>query len=238
MPSPYQRVLLKLSGEALGDEADGHGIDPASVQSIARQVARVAALGVEIAIVVGGGNILRGAEFSQLGGHRANADYMGMLGTVINSLALSDALEQQGLETRVLSAIEIRQVAEPFVRRRALSHLEKRRVVILAGGTGNPFFTTDTAAALRATELQCDVLLKATKVDGVYTADPKKVKDARRFEEVSYMDVLKDGLRVMDGTAITLAMENRLPIVVFDMLEEGNLERVIRGETLGTRIRS
>jgi uridylate kinase len=237
MPTQYQRVLLKLSGEALGDEADGHGIDPASVQTIARQVARVAALGVEIAIVVGGGNILRGAEFSQLGGHRANADYMGMLGTVINGLALSDALEQQGLETRVLSAIEIRQVAEPFVRRKALSHLEKRRVVILAGGTGNPFFTTDTAAALRATELGCDVLLKATKVDGVYTADPKKEKDARRYEEIAYMDVLKGGLRVMDGTAITLAMENRLPIVVFDMLEEGNLERVIRGETLGTRIR-
>jgi uridylate kinase len=160
-----------------------------------------------------------------------------MLGTVINSLALSDALEQQGLETRVLSAIEIRQVAEPFVRRRALSHLDKGRVVILAGGTGNPFFTTDTAATLRATELECDVLLKATKVDGVYTADPKKQKDAKRYEEISYMDVLRQGLRVMDGTAITLAMENRLPIVVFDMLEEGNLERVIRGETLGTRIR-
>jgi uridylate kinase len=238
MASSYQRILLKLSGESLGDEATGHGIDPAQVQCIARQVARVAALGVEIAIVVGGGNILRGAEFSQLGGHRANADYMGMLGTVINSLALSDALEQQGLETRVLTAIEIRQVAEPFVRRKALSHLEKGRVVILAAGTGNPFFTTDTAAALRATELECDVLLKATKVDGVYSADPKKVRDARRFEEVSYMDVLKDGLRVMDGTAITLAMENRLPIVVFDMLQEGNLERVIRGETLGTRIKS
>jgi len=163
---------------------------------------------------------------------------MGMLGTVINGLALSDALEQQGLETRVMTAIGIQQVAEPFVRRKALSHLEKGRVVILAAGTGNPFFTTDTAAALRATELECDVLLKATKVDGVYTADPKRVKDARRFEEITYMEVLSKGLRVMDGTAITLAMENRLAIVVFNMLEEGNLERLIRGETLGTRIRS
>jgi uridylate kinase len=238
MTSPYQRILLKLSGESLGDETSGHGISPEAVQSIARQVARVSALGVEIAIVVGGGNILRGAEFSKLGGHRASADYMGMLGTVINGLALSDALEQQGLETRVLTAIEIHQVAEPFVRRKALSHLEKGRVVILAAGTGNPFFTTDTAAALRATELECEVLLKATKVDGVYTADPKRVKDARRYEEITYMEVLSQGLRVMDGTAITLAMENRLPVVVFNMLEEGNLERVIRGEKLGTRIRS
>jgi uridylate kinase len=161
-----------------------------------------------------------------------------MLGTVINGLALSDALEQQGLETRVMTAIEIRQVAEPFVRRKALSHLEKGRVVILAAGTGNPFFTTDTAAALRATELECEVLLKATKVDGVYTADPKRVKDARRYEELSYMDVLSQGLRVMDGTAITLCMENGLPVIVFNMFEEGNLERVIRGEILGTRIRS
>ena len=238
MATPYQRVLLKLSGEALGDRADGHGIDPEAVQTIARQVAKVAGLGVETAIVVGGGNILRGAEFSKLGGHRASADYMGMLGTVINGLALSDALESHGLETRVQTAIEIRQVAEPFVRRKALAHLEKGRVVILAGGTGNPFFTTDTAAALRATELSCEVLLKATKVDGVYTADPKKDATARRYAEISYMDVLKQGLRVMDGTAITLCMENRLPVVVFDMLEEGNLERVIRGEPLGTKIRS
>jgi uridylate kinase len=238
MATPYQRVLLKLSGEALGDRADGHGIDPEAVHTIARQVAKVASLGVELAIVVGGGNILRGAEFSKLGGHRASADYMGMLGTVINGLALSDALESQGLETRVQTAIEIRQVAEPFVRRKALSHLEKGRVVILAGGTGNPFFTTDTAAALRATELSCEVLLKATKVDGVYTADPKKDPSARRYAEITYMDVLKEGLRVMDGTAITLCMENRLPVVVFDMFEEGNLERVIRGEPLGTKIRS
>jgi uridylate kinase len=238
MAYPYQRVLLKLSGEALGDPATGHGIDPEAVQVIARQIVRVAQLGVETAIVVGGGNILRGAEFSKLGGHRASADYMGMLGTVINGLALSDALESNGLETRVLTALEIRQVAEPFVRRKALNHLEQGRVVILAGGTGNPFFTTDTAAALRATELSCEVLLKATKVDGVYTADPKHVRDAKRYEELSYMDVLRQGLRVMDGTAITLCMENRLPVIVFNMFEEGNLERVIRGESLGTRIRS
>ena len=238
MATPYQRVLLKLSGEALGDPASGHGIDPEAVQAIARQIARVAGLGVEIAVVSGGGNILRGAEFSQLGGGRASADYMGMLGTVINGLALSDALEQQGLETRVMTAIEIRQVAEPFVRRVALSHLKKGRVVILSAGTGNPFFTTDTAAALRATELACEVLLKATKVDGVYTADPKRDATAKRYEELSYMDVLQQGLRVMDGTAITLCMENRLPVVVFNMFEEGNLERVVRGERLGTKIRS
>ena len=238
MATPYQRVLLKLSGEALGDGSTGHGIDPDGVQRIARQVARVAGLGVELAIVVGGGNILRGAQFSKLGATRASADYMGMLGTVINALALQDALEQQGLETRVQTAIEIRQVAEPFVRRRALSHLAQGRVVILAGGTGNPFFTTDTAAALRATELSCEVLLKGTKVDGVYTADPKKDKQARRYEELTYMEVLQQGLAVMDGTAITLCMENRLPVIVFNLFEEGNLERVVRGETLGTRIRS
>ena len=238
MATSYQRVLLKLSGEALGDPSSGHGIDPGAVQVIARQVARVAGLGVELAIVVGGGNILRGAEFSKLGAPRASADYMGMLGTVINALALQDALEQQGLETRVQTAIEIRQVAEPFVRRRALAHLKQGRVVILAAGTGNPFFTTDTAAALRATELSCEVLLKGTKVDGVYTADPKKDKGAKRYEELSYMEVLQQGLSVMDGTAITLCMENRLPVIVFNLFEEGNLERVVRGETLGTRIRS
>jgi uridylate kinase len=238
MSTPYQRVLLKLSGEALGDPAKGHGIDPEAVQKIARQVARVARMGVELAIVVGGGNILRGAQFSKLGAPRASADYMGMLGTVINALALQDALEQEGLETRVQTAIEIRQVAEPFVRRKALTHLSHGRVVILAAGTGNPFFTTDTAAALRATELNCEVLLKATKVDGVYTADPKKDKHAQRYEELDYMQVLQQGLSVMDGTAITMCMENSLPVIVFNMFEEGNLERVIRGESLGTRIRS
>ena len=234
----YQRVLLKLSGEALADRESRQGLDPERVASLARQIVHVARLGVEVAVVVGGGNILRGAEFSKLGGHRANADYMGMLGTVINGLALSDALEQQGLETRVATAMEIREVAEPFVRKKILAHLEKGIVVILAAGTGNPFFTTDTAAALRATELECEVLLKATKVDGIYTADPKKDKSARRYEELTYMDVIQQGLRVMDGTAITLCMENKLPVVVFNMFEEGNLERVIRGDALGTKIRS
>src|SRR5438067_1185420 len=203
MPSPYQRVLLKLSGEALGDRSGGQGIDPEAVRTIARQVARVAQLGVETAIVVGGGNILRGSEFSKLGGHRASADYMGMLGTVINGLALSDALEQQGLETRVMSAIEIHQVAEPFVRRKALSHLEKGRVVILAGGTGNPFFTTDTAAALRANEIRADAVLKATNVDGIYDRDPRKYSGAVRYSHISYDECITKNLRVMDQTAFT-----------------------------------
>jgi uridylate kinase len=234
----YQRVLLKLSGEALGDPEKGHGIDPDAVASIARQVAGVARLGVETAVVVGGGNILRGATFSETGKHRASADYMGMLGTVINALALSNAIEEEGVETRVMSALDIHQVSEPFVRRRALAHLAKNRVVILAGGTGNPFFTTDTAAALRSAELGCDVLLKATKVDGVYSADPKRDPEARRFEQLTYMEVLEKRLAVMDGTAITLCMENHLPVVVFDLFVEGNIERAVRGESLGTTIRS
>jgi uridylate kinase len=238
MQKPFHRILLKLSGEALGGTAGGQGIDSAAVQLVARQIVRVAQSGVQVAVVVGGGNILRGGTFSQQSGQRATADYMGMLATVINGLALCDALEAQGLPTRVMTAIEIRQVAEPFLRRVAISHLEKGRAVILAAGTGNPFFTTDTAAALRAAELSCEVLLKATKVDGVYSADPKRDPKAKRFEELSYMDVLKDGLRIMDGTAITLCMENRLPVVVFNLFEEGNLERVVRGEALGTRIRS
>jgi uridylate kinase len=235
---PYKRVLLKLSGEALGGPEGGQGIDPEAVRTIAKQIVGVHRAGVQVAVVVGGGNILRGADFSQLGGQRASADYMGMLATVINALALCDALESLGLPTRVMTAIEIRQVAEPFLRRVAISHLDKGRVVILAAGTGNPFFTTDTAAALRAAELSCEVLLKATKVDGVYTADPKRDKAARRYDDLTYMDVLKDGLRIMDGTAITMCMENRLPVVVFNLFEEGNLERVVRGERLGTRIRS
>jgi uridylate kinase len=232
----YQRVLLKLSGEALGHPDSGHGMHLEALATVARQVARVVEIGVEVAIVVGGGNILRGAQFSAVGGNRASADYMGMLGTIINGLALQDAIEQQGLESRVCTALEVRQVAELFVRRRALAHLEKGRVVILAGGTGNPFFTTDTAAALRATELNCEVLLKATKVDGVYTADPKKDPKATRYEELSYMDVLQNGLKVMDGTAITLCMENKLPVIVFDMFREGNIERAVRGERIGTCI--
>lgn len=234
----YHRILLKLSGEALGDPDTGQGIGRDPVASVARQVARVARLGTEVAVVVGGGNILRGAEFGSDGPNRASADYMGMLATVINALALSNEIESQGIPTRVLTALEIRQVAEPFVRRRALAHLERGRVVILAGGTGNPFFTTDTAAALRATELGCEVLLKATKVDGVYSADPKKDPTAERYSELDYMDVLSGRLKVMDGTAITLCMENGLPVVVFNMFEEGNIERVVRGEALGTTIRS
>ena len=234
----YQRVLLKLSGESLGAPETGHGLDPDSIQLIARQVAHVASIGVEVAIVVGGGNILRGAEFSRLGGHRANADYMGMLGTVINGLALSDAIEQCGVDTRVQTAIEIRQVAEPFVRRRAIAHLEKGRIVIMAAGTGNPFFTTDTAAALRARELGCEVLLKGTKVDGVYTADPKKDKNAKRIPILTHQQVLEQQLKVMDAAAISLCMESHLPVVVFNLFEEGNIERVIRGENLGTIIRS
>jgi uridylate kinase len=234
----YRRILLKLSGEALGEEATGHGIDRDAVASVSRQVLRVAQSGVEVALVCGGGNILRGAQFSSAGVHRASADYMGMLATVINALALSHALVAEGLTTRVLTALEIRQVAEPFVRRRAIAHLEKGRVVILAGGTGNPFFTTDTAAALRAAELGCEVLLKATKVDGVYSADPKKEPSARRFVSLAYMDVLERGLKVMDGTAITLCMENGLPIVIFNFFEEGNLERVVKGEKIGTTIGS
>lgn len=234
----YQRVLLKLSGEALGDPSTGHGIDPEMVQRIARQVASVVRSGVQVALVCGGGNILRGAEFSRLGAHRANADYMGMLGTVINALALSDAIEQAGVPTRVLTALEIKQVAEPFVRRRALGHLENGRVVLLAAGTGNPFFTTDTAAALRANELGCDVLLKATKVDGVYSADPKLDPTAERYEELTYLEVLRRELKVMDSAAIALCKDNGLPVVVFDLFEEGNLERVVAGEALGTKIRS
>ena len=233
----YRRVLLKLSGQALGEPEAGHGIDPEAVQNIARQVVRVAKSGTQVAIVCGGGNILRGGHFSSSGVDRASADYMGMLATVINALALSDAVEKEGCDSRVLTALEMRQVAEPFVRRRALAHLEKGRVVLLAGGTGNPFFTTDTAAALRATELGCEVLLKATKVDGVYSSDPNEDPSAERFRELTYMDVLKKSLKVMDGTAITLCMENGLPVVVFNLFEEGNIERVVRGDDLGTTIR-
>lgn len=238
MSSTYKRILLKLSGEALGSTDGGRGLDPEAVRLIARQVVAEAKSGIEIAIVCGGGNILRGAEFSALGAPRASADYMGMLATVINGLALSDAIEQLGIETRVLTAIEMREVAEPFVRRRALGHLKKGRIIILAAGTGNPFFTTDTAAALRATELDCEVLLKATKVDGVYTDDPKLVEGAERLEELSYKDVLTRELRIMDMTAISLCKENGLPVVVFNLFEEGNLGRVLRGEASCTTIRS
>ena len=235
----YKRVLLKLSGEAMGAPETGHGLHPQAIRKLSGQIARVVKSGVEVAIVCGGGNILRGAEFSELGAERASADYMGMLGTIINGLALSDALESDGVDTRVLTALEVRSVAEPYVRRRALRHLERGRATILAGGLGTPLFTTDTAAAQRAVELRCDVLLKATKVDGVYTADPKKDPSATRLESLSYMEVLNDRLHVMDGTAITMCMEHDLPVIVFDLFEDGNLERVVQEEAgLGTTIRS
>jgi len=232
----YRRVLLKISGQALGGVE--RGIRAEATRVLARQVAAVARQGVQLAVVCGGGNILRGADLACDGAQRSSADTMGMLATVINGLALCDALEREGLEARLLSAIEVRAVTEPFERRRALAHLERGRVLVLAGGLGVPLFTTDTAAAQRAIELSCDVLLKATKVDGVYTADPVREPAARRLPELTHMDLIEGRLGVMDATAVTLCMEHRLPIVVFDLFEEGNLERVIRGEDLGTKIGS
>jgi len=235
----YKRVVLKLSGESFC-RASERGISMEEVLLIARQIHLGQQKGTQVAVVIGGGNILRGAQFKERSSaiQEATAHYMGMLATVINGLALQDALESLGSETRLMSAIRMDGVAEPYLRRRGKRHMEKGRIIILAAGTGGPFVTTDTAAALRATELNCEVLLKATKVDGVYTADPKKDKSASRYEELDYMQVLQQGLSVMDGTAITMCMENSLPVIVFNMFEEGNLERVIRGETLGTRIRS
>jgi uridylate kinase len=232
----YKRVLLKISGEGFCEEG-GFGIDPKELEIIASQCADVARTGVQLAVVVGGGNFIRGATFSEQG-HipRATADYMGMLATVLNALALQEMLEKLGQPTRVQSAIGIYSVCEPFIRRRAMRHLEKGRVVILAAGTGNPFFTTDTCAALRATELQVDVLLKATKVDGIYSADPKKDPNAVLYNDISYEHVLRDKLRVMDLTAITLAMERKIPLVVFNLKTPGNIARVVRGERVGTKI--
>jgi uridylate kinase len=233
----YRRVLLKLSGEALmGGQA--YGIDRDVARTIAREVGEIQQLGVQTAIVIGGGNIFRGIAASAGGMDRAQADYMGMLATVINALALQDSLEQQGVVTRVLTAIEMRSVAEPFIRRRAVRHLEKGRVVIFAAGTGNPYFTTDTAAALRAMEMKAEVILKATKVDGVYTADPMKDPTARRFDTITYLEVLERGLKVMDATAISLCMDNRLPIKVFNLLTPGNMKRAIMGENIGTTVRA
>jgi uridylate kinase len=231
----YQRILLKLSGEALmGDEA--YGVDPAVTSRIAEDVAEIRALGVQTSIVIGGGNIFRGLAASARGMDRSTADYMGMLATVINALALQDALEQHGVATRVLTAIEMRAVAEPFIRRRAVRHLEKGRVVVFAAGTGNPYFTTDTAAALRAMEMRAEVILKATKVDGIYTADPVKHADATRYERISYLQVLQERLQVMDATAISLCMDNKLPIVVFSLNEPGSIRRVVMGEAVGTTV--
>jgi uridylate kinase len=231
----YSRVLLKLSGEALMGSM-GFGIDPEVVSNVATEIKDIHDLGVEIGIVIGGGNIFRGLAASAKGFDRVSADHMGMLGTVINALALQDALEQIDVHTRVQSAIEMRQVAEMFIRRRAIRHLEKGRVVIFAAGTGNPYFSTDTTAALRAMEIKAKVILKATKVDGIYDADPVKVKDAKLFSEISYIDVLTQGLKVMDTTAISLCMDNKVPIVVFNMRTKGNIKRVIMGEKIGSRV--
>ena len=231
----YKRVLLKLSGEALMG-AQNYGIDPAVSTQIARDISDIQSMGVETAIVIGGGNIFRGIAASARGMDRATADYMGMLATVINALALQDALEQQGVVTRVVTAIEMRSVAEPFIRRRAIRHLEKGRVVVFGAGTGNPYFSTDTAAALRAMEIKADVILKATKVDGIYDADPMVKPMATRFDRISYQQVLEQGLKVMDATAISLCMDNRLPIVVFNLRTPGNIKRAISGEPIGSLV--
>jgi len=233
LKAKYKRVLLKLSGEALGGEA-GTGICPEVVHHMAGQIREVRELGVQIVVVVGGGNIFRGLSGSVRGTERATGDYMGMLATVINALALQDALEKQGVPTRVQSAITMAQVAEPFIRRRAVRHLEKGRVVIFGGGTGNPYFSTDTAAALRANEIAAEVVLKATKVDGIYDSDPKKNPDARRFSQITYQEALQRRLQVMDTTAFSLCMDNRMPIIVFNFSQPHSIRRVVLGETIGT----
>jgi uridylate kinase len=232
----YKRILLKISGEALAG-AEGYGISADVIGFLADEVREIHRLGVEIAMVVGGGNIFRGVEASARGMDRASADYMGMLATVINGLALQSALEKMGVDTRVQTAIEMREVAEPFIRRRALRHLEKGRVVIFVGGTGNPYFSTDTAAALRAMEIGADVVFKATKVDGVYTADPKTDPTAQKFDELTYIEVLSRRLKVMDSTAVSLCMDNRFPIVVFNLNERGRLRQLVHGERVGTLVR-
>lgn len=232
----FKRILLKLSGEALAGDL-GYGIDPAVIKGIASEIRDVIELDVEVALVIGGGNIFRGLAASSQGMDRASADYMGMLATVMNSLAMQDALEKEGVITRVQSAIEMQEVAEPYIRRRAVRHLEKGRVVIFGAGTGNPYFTTDTAASLRAMEINADVILKATKVDGVYTADPKLDKDAVKIPELTYLEVLRKGLQVMDATATSLCMDNNLPIVVFDLTQRGNIKKVVMGEAIGTTVK-
>jgi uridylate kinase len=241
MPAPtdrpaYGRVLLKLSGEALLGEKT-FGIDRNFTDYLAEEIREVHDLGVEVAVVIGGGNIFRGMSETAKGMDRVSADQMGMLATVINGLALQDALERASVQTRVLSAIEIRQVAEPFIRRRAIRHLEKKRVAIFAAGIGNPYFSTDTAAALRAMEIKAEIILKGTKVDGIYDKDPVKNPDARRFDSLTYLDVLKKGLAVMDGTAVTLCRDNSMPIIVYDLKKKGNLRRIVGGETVGTIVK-
>ncbi|MFH1269950.1 MAG: UMP kinase [Candidatus Omnitrophota bacterium] len=232
----YKRIVLKLSGEALQGKKT-HGIDQSVLVSIGRQIKEIRNLNVDVAVVLGGGNIFRGQENTASRGldmDRSVADYMGMLATVINGLALQDVLDKMNMPTRVMTAIEMQRIAEPYIRRRAIRHLEKGRIVIFVAGTGNPYFTTDTTAALRAMEINADAILKATKVDGVYSADPMKVKDARKFDSLKYIDVLKKGLKVMDATAVSLCMDNKLPIVVFNLNKEGNIRRVVLGEKIGT----
>jgi len=232
----FKRILLKLSGEALMG-SQSYGLDVKVIDSISKEIKTVYGLGVEVAIVIGGGNIFRGIAASANGMDRATADYMGMLATVINALALQDALEKKGVYTRVMSAIEMKELAEPYIRRRAVRHLEKGRVIIFAAGTGNPYFTTDTAASLRAMEIHADVILKGTKVDGVYDRDPVKDKRAKKYNELTYIDVLKKGLKVMDATAISLCMDNKLPIIVFNLKTKGNIERIVKGGKVGTIVR-
>ncbi len=231
----YKRILLKLSGEALMGEKQ-YGIDPKRLAEYAEEIKEVVEKGMQIAIVIGGGNIFRGLAGASNGMDRVQADHMGMLATVINGLALQSALEIKGVQTRLQSAIQINEVAEPFIRRRAIRHLEKGRVVIFGGGTGNPYFTTDSAAVLRAIEIEADIILKGTRVDGIYTSDPEKNKDATKFDTISFNDVLRKGLKVMDTTAFTLSQENELPIIVFDMNKKGNLLRVLDGENVGTKV--
>jgi len=233
----YRRVVLKLSGEALQSPKKGYGIDAGVLLDIAVQLKEIVGFGLEIAIIVGAGNIFRAASSSGKAIDRVTADYMGMLATVINSLALQDALEKLGVHTRVQSAIEMKELAEPYIRRRAVRHLEKKRIVIFAAGTGNPYFTTDTAAVLRAIEINADVILKATKVDGVYTDDPVKNKKAKRFKKLSYIQVVNKNLKVMDRTAVTLCMENKLPIIIFNLFKKGNIKKVILGEHIGTLVK-
>lgn len=231
----YHRVLLKLSGEALAGDL-GYGIDPKVVDDLAEQIADIVRDGVQLAVVVGGGNIFRGVSGATEGMDRAQADYIGMLATVMNALALQDSFERHGVFSRVQSAINMQEVSEPYIRRRAIRHMEKGRVVILAAGTGNPYFTTDTTAALRACELDVDCLMKATKVDGVYDSDPKTNPDAQRFDNISYMEVLNRGLHVMDSTATSLCMDNHVPMIVFDLTEKGNISRALKGENVGTTV--
>jgi uridylate kinase len=235
MPVAFKRILLKLSGEALA-ASKGFGVDTTRIHEVAGELAEVQALGVQIAIVVGGGNFFRGVADQAKDMDRVSADHMGMLATVINALALQDAMEKRGVHTRVMSAIEMNQVAEPYIRRRAIRHLEKERVVIFGAGTGNPYFSTDTAASLRAMEIKADVIMKATKVDGIYDADPVLVKDAKMFDNITYLDIIKKGLRVMDTTAISLCRENNLPIVIFNLNRAGNIRRVVMGEKVGSLV--